>query len=361
MKYCRKQPVEAIQWRGDNQNEVHQLASKAVEGCYTADDSDSNLHVAYWDDKKRKHLAAIPKFGWVVVEGKTLQFYKDKTFRQTFKSAEDEGSKVDDKSEPSILDLARQTDKGSNKRLMEILGKSFEDMTHSEIVVDHFGAPIIPVRKDVVDAIKEAVLRSSNKTPETNTDDVIGRMILKECTPFISETLGKVRDSVEKAFNDKIREEKYKSAWEDSEGNIHYNESTPEQIELKAMCKEFMDNYKKMLDAWIDGGIEADANKLQKYAVNEKDVESDTFDSVLDEMRDLHAKKNADYGDAAHVNFLKYGPVASLSRLSEKMQRAEHIFLSGKNEVKDEPLTATLIDMAITSAMLYMELKNQKK
>ena len=84
-----------------------------------------------------------------------------------------------------------------------------------------------------------------------------------------------------------------------------------------------------------------------------------TFESVLDEMKELHAKKDADYGDAAHVNFLKYGPVASLSRLSEKMQRAEHILLSGKCEVKDEPLTETLIDIAITSAMLYMELKNK--
>lgn len=89
------------------------------------------------------------------------------------------------------------------------------------------------------------------------------------------------------------------------------------------------------------------------------DTHKATFESVLDEMKELHAKKNKDYGDAAHVNFLKYGPVASLSRLSEKMQRAEHILLSGKCEVKDEPLTETLIDIAITSAMLYMELKNK--
>ena len=92
-----------------------------------------------------------------------------------------------------------------------------------------------------------------------------------------------------------------------------------------------------------------------------KGTEIDTFESVLDEMKELHAKKNACYGDAAHKNFLKYGPVASLSRLSEKMQRAEHILLSGKCEVKDEPLTETLIDIAITSAMLYMELKNKEQ
>lgn len=104
---------------------------------------------------------------------------------------------------------------------------------------------------------------------------------------------------------------------------------------------------KKNLSEGLNGMAGSDTNKA-------------TFESVLDEMKELHAKKNADYGDAAHVNFLKYGPVAYLSRLSEKMQRAEHILLSGKCEVKDEPLTETLIDIAITSAMLYMELKNKK-
>lgn len=123
---------------------------------------------------------------------------------------------------------------------------------------------------------------------------------------------------------------------------------------------------KKARSANISNGAQRLSDFLRRGCVSREEAERNllggvTFDSVLDEMRELHAKKNADYGDAAHVNFLKYGPVASLSRLSEKMQRAEHIFLSGKNEVKDEPLTATLIDMAITSAMLYMELKNQKK
>lgn len=253
MKYYRKQPVEAIQWRGDNQNEVHQLASKAVEDCYTADDADSNLHVAYWDDKNRKHLAAIPKFGWVVVEGKTLQFYKDKTFRHTFKAAEEDSKGID---------WGGMTD---------TINKAFEGF--DDIFKGFHGVP----HKDIVDALNKKA-RSAN----------------------ISNGAQRLSDFLRRGCISREEAERH-----------------------------------------LLGGV--------------------TFDSVLDEMKELHAKKNADYGDAAHVNFLKYGPVASLSRLSEKMQRAEHILLSGKCEVKDEPLTATLIDMAITSAMLYVELKNQKK
>lgn len=276
MKYYRKQPVFAMQWNGCNQHEFTEFVGKFA-GKTTSMPHKGYLAVAYYDRKKRLHRADVPDYGWVVVEGKTLQFYKDKTFRQTFKSAEDEGSKVDDKSEPSILDLARQTDKGSYKRLKEILDKSFEDMTHSKIMVDCFGAPTINVRRDVIDAIKEEARAANIRNRAQSLADFLQRGCIS-------------REEAEKH---------------------------------------------------LVGGV--------------------TFDSVLDEMRDMHAKKNADYGDAAHVNFLKYGPVASLSRLSEKMQRAEHIFLSGKCEVKDEPLTATLIDMAITSAMLYVELKNQKK
>lgn len=253
VKYYRKQPVEAIQWRGDNQNEVHQLASKVVESCYTADDAYSNLHVAYWDARGNKHLAAIPKLGWVVIEGKTLQFYKDKTFRHTFKAAEDDSKGID---------WGGMTD---------TINKAFEGF--DDIFKGFHGVP----HKDIVDALNKKA-RSAN----------------------ISNGAQRLSDFLRRGCVSR----------EEAERNLL-------------------------------GGV--------------------TFDSVLDEMRELHAKKNADYGDAAHVNFLKYGPVASLSRLSEKMQRAEHIFLSGKNEVKDEPLTATLIDMAITSAMLYMELKNQKK
>ena len=253
VKYYRKQPVEAIQWRGDNQNEVHQLASKVVEGCYTADDAYSNLHVAYWDARGNKHLAAIPKLGWVVIEGKTLQFYKDKTFRHTFKAAEDDSKGID---------WGGMTD---------TINKAFEGF--DDIFKGFHGVP----HKDIVDALNKKA-RSAN----------------------ISNGAQRLSDFLRRGCVSR----------EEAERNLL-------------------------------GGV--------------------TFESVLDEMRELHAKKNADYGDAAHVNFLKYGPVASLSRLSEKMQRAEHIFLSGKNEVKDEPLTATLIDMAITSAMLYMELKNQKK
>ena len=264
MKYMRKTPVEAIQWNGDNLNEVYDFIIKTAKSCCVKDDY-SDLIIAYEDRRGRKFKTVIPLFGWVVKDGKTFQFYKDSTFRKTFEEVHEDGSKGIDW-------------EGMNNTIKDAFD-SFDDVFKG---FNHVS--MAEPSKETLDTIKT----SEHINPD-------GRL-----TKFLDD-LGKgIREKIEKQL---------------SEG--------------------------------LNGMAGSDTNKA-------------TFESVLEEMKELHAKKNACYGDAAHKNFLKYGPVASLSRLSEKMQRAEHILLSGKCEVKDEPLTETLIDMAITSAMLYMELKNKK-
>ena len=268
MKYIRKTPVEAIQWKGDNAKEVKEFINNAANPCCACGDGSGSLVVVGKDLRKRTFKAVIHKFGWVVREGKTFRFYNDKTFRMTFEEAKEDGIKGVDW-------------EGMSKTIEEVfdcfdeVSKGFKDVFGSE------------TSKEALDAIKqEAHINPNNR-------------FAKKIAEFYRG-------------DEKVLEETKKQL---SEG-------------LKEMAGS--------------------------------DTHKATFGSVLDEMKELHAKKNSDYGDAAHKNFLKYGPVASLSRLSEKMQRAEHILLSGKCEVKDEPLTETLIDIAITSAMLYMELKNKE-
>jgi hypothetical protein len=254
MKNYRKQPVEAIQWDG-HPSAIETLDKLLRDMGFKQQTLDVdilwNLKIGYTDSRGRNHQTLLPLNGWVVIEGKILQFYKDKTFRHTFKAAEEDSKGID---WDGMTDTINKAFEG-----FDDIFKGFHGVSH----------------KDNVDALNKKA-RSAN----------------------ISNGAQRLYDFLRRGCVSRAEAEKH-----------------------------------------LLGGV--------------------TFDSVLDEMKELHAKKNKDYGDAAHVNFLKYGPVASLSRLSEKMQRAEHIFLSGKNEVKDEPLTATLIDMAITSAMLYMELKNK--
>lgn len=266
MKYMRKTPVEAIQWNGDNLYDVHDFIVKTAKYCCSKADSGS-LVVAWEDLRGRKFKAIVPKFGWVVKEGKTFQFYKDLTFRKTFEEARDDDNNGIDWER--FINAMKEPHEGFDEVL-----KDFKDV---------FGAE--PSKK-TLDAIRMRAYIDPNNPLAKMVDDI-------------------------------------------------YSED-----------KKIREQAKKMLSEGLKDMAGSDTHKA-------------TFESVLDEMKELYAKKNSDYGDAAHKNFLKYGPVASLSRLSEKMQRAEHILLSGKCEVKDEPLTQTLIDMAITSAMLYMELKNK--
>lgn len=264
MKHMRKTPVEAMQWRPDNRTEFDKFVRKYTKNYTYYEYNSGNILLTYWDFNEHKHATVIPKFGWVVREGNTLQFYKDSTFRKTFEEVREDDHKGIDW-------------EGMNKTIKEAFN-GFDDVFKGFNHV--FGSE---TSKETLDAIKMSA--------HINPDD----------------RLTKLLNDIDKGIREKVE-------------------------------KQLSDGLKDMAGS---------------------DTHKATFESVLDEMKELHAKKNKDYGDAAHKNFLKYGSVASLSRLSEKMQRAEHILLSGKCEVKDEPLTSTLIDMAITSAMLYMELKNK--
>jgi len=90
-----------------------------------------------------------------------------------------------------------------------------------------------------------------------------------------------------------------------------------------------------------------------------KGTESDTFESVLDEMKELHAKKDKDYGSAFHKSFEEFGVTAGVVRLNDKMERVKSLVKNGKAEIKDESLLDSLKDAACYAVMLYVELKNK--
>ena len=85
------------------------------------------------------------------------------------------------------------------------------------------------------------------------------------------------------------------------------------------------------------------------------------FRTLANEMADLYEKKNAAYGNSFSRSIEKYGIIAGLTRLSDKFNRAVNLILGAKNDVADENLADTLMDMASYSIMLLMELPNAKR
>ena len=267
MKYYRKQPVEAIQWNGDNQKEVSEFVERVSSVFYTNGYGKGGLKIGYLDSKQNNHIANIPKFGWVVIEGKTLQFYKDETFKRTFKAAEEDNKGIDWAGMTNTIN-------------------SFDDVFNG-----FYGA------------YKEKLMAD------------------------VDEQVNKVQEAVKEAA------EMYKGPL-----FVPTNEDVCNDNDKK--CHEDMEKKYKECSA--------------------KHPESYTFDSVIDEMKELHAKKNKDYKGIFHDLFKEYGMPYALGHLEEKLNRVKAITANGGSAVKNEHIEDSVIDLANYALMLYVELKNKE-
>lgn len=269
MKYMRKTPVEAIQWRPDNRTEFDKFVRKYSKDYAYYEYTSGNILLSYWDFNAHKHAVKIPKFGWVVREGKTFQFYKDATFRKTFEEVPDDEHKGIDW-------------EGMDKTIREAFD-GFDEVIKG--FKDVFGAAPIKVASD--DAIRTSI--------QFNPD---GRLT-------------------------KLIDDLYKD-----------DEKTREEIK-----KNLSEGLKEMAGS---------------------DTHKATFESVLDEMKELHAKKDKDYNESFHNLFKEYGMPYALAHIEEKLNRVKAIIANGGNAVKNEHIEDSLIDGACYNILTLIELRNGK-
>lgn len=83
------------------------------------------------------------------------------------------------------------------------------------------------------------------------------------------------------------------------------------------------------------------------------------FGNILDSMFRIYEAKNHDYGDSFSQSIQSYGPIAGLTRISDKFHRLESLILKGEQKVQDESLKDTLVDMANYCVMLRMALDDR--
>lgn len=82
---------------------------------------------------------------------------------------------------------------------------------------------------------------------------------------------------------------------------------------------------------------------------------------ILDEMADTFSKKNSDYGNAFEEILDDFGASYAVGRLKEKLKRLTQLVVSNKQEVKDESIEDTLLDMANYAVLTIMWLQKQKE
>ena len=77
------------------------------------------------------------------------------------------------------------------------------------------------------------------------------------------------------------------------------------------------------------------------------------FMDITTNMAKTYAAKNHDYGDSFDNSLDKFGLIASIVRMSDKMNRLETL-VAKKAQVKDESIKDTLLDLANYSVMTVM-------
>lgn len=78
---------------------------------------------------------------------------------------------------------------------------------------------------------------------------------------------------------------------------------------------------------------------------------------ICEELKDLYKRKNADYGDSFHKTFIEEGMAMARIRLTDKLERFKRLTKSGEQNVKDESIRDTLIDLANYAIMTIVELE----
>jgi hypothetical protein len=80
---------------------------------------------------------------------------------------------------------------------------------------------------------------------------------------------------------------------------------------------------------------------------------------ICDELNVLYAKKNHDYGDSFHHSFLEEGMAMPRIRLGDKFNRFKTLSRNNTQEVNDESIRDTLIDLANYAIMTILEMENE--
>lgn len=83
------------------------------------------------------------------------------------------------------------------------------------------------------------------------------------------------------------------------------------------------------------------------------------FIDITNSLTEIYQAKNQDYGNSFEKSLYKFGLVASIIRLSDKMNRIESLSRT-KAKVKDESIEDTLLDLANYAIMTVIWLRKSR-
>ena len=121
--------------------------------------------------------------------------------------------------------------------------------------------------------------------------------------------------------------------------------------------------YKKITPEEICKRLDAIRVNLEVLEENDKTLSNTSahqFKDIAKGMIETYVRKNHDYGNSFDKSLDKFGLVASVVRIGDKMNRIESL-VQKEAMVQDESIRDTLLDMANYAIMTVMWMDNQKK
>lgn len=86
------------------------------------------------------------------------------------------------------------------------------------------------------------------------------------------------------------------------------------------------------------------------------------FGNLAKQITETYEKKDTDYKGSYHESVERFGYVAGIIRMTDKLNRAENLLLGDKEAlVNDESAVDTLLDLAAYAIMTAIEVINRKK
>ena len=105
----------------------------------------------------------------------------------------------------------------------------------------------------------------------------------------------------------------------------------------------------------LDGNTVLDEDG-KTYIVGNLDVD---YYSVVDGMKDIYTSKNSDYGNSFETTLDKYGIIAAIIRMQDKINRIDGYYWKPDEDKKvDESLIDTLEDLGNYAIMTSVWLRN---
>lgn len=96
------------------------------------------------------------------------------------------------------------------------------------------------------------------------------------------------------------------------------------------------------------------------YSEKQHQHKVNAFEDVTLELRKIYDAKNRDYGDSFSKSFEEEGMAMVRIRLGDKLNRFKNLTRGAEQQVKDESVRDTLLDLANYAIMTIMELDKNK-